>query len=220
MFTFGGRTALVAVLVVFAGLAVVNGVRLMRGDRFQLGSVILVACGLIAVAMAIPVALGSGAFDNMISRFSDDNGSALARVATLHLLSYLDWKELLLGSTAVHSAALQSMVGLQYGIENFWISCIVQYGLIQTVLITVGLGCLLFEVIRRTAPGARVIVLFLVVIAAGSVSFSSKNIMLANYVALMLLLLPRRPAVRDSLYRAQARAERPRSAPAYAVRSG
>jgi hypothetical protein len=44
---------------------------------------------------------------------------------------------------------------------------------------------------RRCHPAARVHVLFLIVIAAASVSFSAKNVTLTQHVCMMLLLLAR-----------------------------
>lgn len=192
LMVFGGRMALAAVIFAYAGLVVAGAFRLVRGERFGLPSVIIVACGIILIGGAVTIALGTGAFDNIIGRFSSDKGSAYARITTMHLLSLFDWNELLLGPTASHTAALQSLMGLQAGIENFWIASIVQYGIIQTTLITIGLACFVVELLRRSAPAARVAVLFICVIAAGSVSFSSKNITLSAYVALILLLLPGR----------------------------
>jgi hypothetical protein len=191
LMVFGGRTALVAVLVVFAGIAIASIARLVGGKRFGLAAVIVTTCCIMVAGAAISIAFGTGLFDNMLSRFSSDNGSAHARIASLHLLSLFDWKELMLGTSAARAGSLQSMMGLDFGIENFWISCIVQYGIIQTTLITIGLGCFFAELLRRCAPGARVGVLFLCITAASSVSFSSKNITLALYVTIIALLLPR-----------------------------
>ncbi len=191
LMAFGGRTALVVVLVVLSGVLVTQCVRLVRGERVGLPAVIMAICCVMLLGMAVPVLFGTGMFDNMINRFSSDNGSAHARIATFHLLSLFDWKELILGTEASRASSLQSMMGLDYGIENFWVACIVQYGIIQTVLITIGLACFFAEVLRRLTPGAWVGVLFLCIIAAGSVSFSSKNITLAAYVTVISLLLPR-----------------------------
>ncbi len=68
----------------------------------------------------------------MMLRFSSDKGSTFARYATLDLLSHFDWHELVLGPNPVRANALQNQFGLKYGIEDFWISCIVQYGIIVT----------------------------------------------------------------------------------------
>jgi hypothetical protein len=195
LMAFGGRTALVAVCTVFVGLAVRTCFRLMRGDRFGLAAAIATILGVMLLGMAAAMLLDSGLFDRMLNRFGNDSGSAHARIASLHLLSYLDWKELLLGTDPVRASALQTSQGLAYGIEDFWIACVVQYGVIQTLSITVGLGCFFAEVLRRTSPGARVAVMFIGVVAASSVSFSAKNISLARDVVIVLLLLPRSRAV-------------------------
>jgi hypothetical protein len=131
-------------------------------------------------------------------RFSSDRGSAWARVASLHLLLSLDWQELLLGADPARVDSLQSLLGIQVGIENFWIACIAQYGIIHTVLLTIGLACFFTEVLRRSHPAARALALFLVVIAASSVSFSSKGVKLTQHLTLILLLLPRDQAARAS----------------------
>ena len=127
----------------------------------------------------------------MLLRFSSDKGSTLARYATFNLLSHFDWHELLLGPNPVRVNALQSQLGLNYGIENFWISCIVQFGVIHTALLTIGLVCFFIEVISRSSNAVWAVVLLIAVIAASSVSFSSKNIQLAQFIMLISLLLPR-----------------------------
>jgi hypothetical protein len=135
--------------------------------------------------------LNLGTFDKMLLRFSSDKGSALARYATFDLLSRFDWRELLLGPNPARASALQNQLGLKYGIENFWIASIVQFGLIHTILLTVGLVGLLAEMLRRASGAAWAIVLLIFVVAASSVSFSSKNIQLAQFILLITLLLPR-----------------------------
>jgi hypothetical protein len=87
--------------------------------------------------------------------------------------------------------ALQTQLGLNYGIENFWISCIVQFGIVHTALLTIGLIGFLAEILRRSSGGAWAIMLLILAVAASSVSFSSKNIQLAQFVILIALLLPR-----------------------------
>jgi hypothetical protein len=87
--------------------------------------------------------------------------------------------------------ALQNQLGLHYGIENFWISCIVQYGLLQTALLTTALGAFLTKVLRNADRAAFAILALMMVIAASSVSFSSKNIQLAQFIILITVLLPR-----------------------------
>lgn len=191
LMAFGGRTSLVTVLAVISLVVGFEAFRLMRGRRTQLPAVIFAICVLFAAIALIFAALSLGVFDKMLLRFSSDKGSALARFATFDLLSHFDWYELILGPNPVRVNALQAQLGLNYGIENFWISSIVQFGLVHTTLLTVGLVCFFVELLRRSNRAAWAIVLLIVVIAASSVSFSSKNIQLAQFVILISLLLPR-----------------------------
>lgn len=191
LMVFGGRTALMTTLVVMGCLVGWKGLRFGFGDRMSLLGIIAAMCFASLLAGAAFVAFDSGIFDKMLLRFSSDKGSALARFATLHLLSYLDWMELLLGASPDRITALQSQLGLNYGIENFWISCITQFGLVHTVLMTIGLLCFFIDLTRRSDRGVWPIYVLMLMIAASSVSFSSKNIQLAQFVVLITLLLPK-----------------------------
>jgi hypothetical protein len=217
LFCFGGRTALVMVLLGAGTLAAVTGIRAFRGLRVPLGWVIVATCVAFLLLAGIFALIAAGFLDKMLLRFSSDNGSALARLTSLQLLASLDWNEVLLGAEPARVDSLQLLLGIRVGIEDFWIACIAQYGLICTVLLTIGLGGFLAEVLRRCHPAARAHVLFLIVIAAASVSFSVKNVTLTQHVCMMLLLLARdrtaavRPA-RAAVARAARLAARPADA--------
>jgi hypothetical protein len=200
LMVFGGRTALVTVLLVIGGFAIVEILRILRGKRTSLAAAISAICLLFVGAAGIFAALDLGIFDKMLLRFSSDKGSALARYATFDLLSHFDWRELVLGPNPVRASALQNQFGLKYGIEDFWIASIVQFGMIHTILLTIGLIGLFAEILRRASGAAWAIVLLVVVVAASSVSFSSKNIQLAQFILLITLLLPREGRVAASAY--------------------
>jgi hypothetical protein len=191
LMAFGGRTALVTVLAVIGLFGGVEAFKLLRGKRAPLSGAIIAICVLFVAGAVVFAAFDLGIFDKMLLRFSSDKGSTLARYATFNMLSHFDWHELLLGPNPVRVNALQTQLGLNYGIENFWISSAVQFGIIHTAVLTVGLACFFVEVIRRSNGAVWTIMLLIVVIAASSVSFSSKNIQLAQLVMLILLLLPR-----------------------------
>jgi hypothetical protein len=191
LFCFGGRTALVLVMLGIGLLAALTGLRVIRGVRLPLALVIAGTCGAFLVAAGVFVLFEVGFLDKMLLRFASDNGSAAARLTSIQLLASLDWNEVLFGAVPARVDSLQLLLGIRVGIEDFWIACIAQYGLILTVLLTIGLGCFLAEVLRRCHPAARMHVLFLIVIAAASVSFSVKNITLTQHVCMMLLLLSR-----------------------------
>ncbi|HKS17599.1 MAG TPA: VpsF family polysaccharide biosynthesis protein [Bradyrhizobium sp.] len=204
LMAFGGRTSLVTALAVIGLYGAGEAWRLVRGKRVPLPAAIIAMCVFFAAGAVVFAAFDLGIFDKMLLRFSSDKGSTLARYATFNLLSHFDWQELLLGPNPVRVNALQNQLGLNYGIENFWISCIVQFGIIHTAALTVGLGCFFVEIIRRSDNAVWAIVLLIVVIAASSVSFSSKNIQLAQFVILVSLLLPRtQPRTAAFSHRAQ-----------------
>jgi len=193
LMAFGGRTALMTVLAILSCLALVEAFKLLRGKRTSLPMAIMVLCLLFVFGAGIFAALNLGIFDKMLLRFSSDKGSTLARYATFNLLSHFDWQELLLGPNPVRVNALQSQLGLNYGIENFWVSCIVQFGAIHTALLTLGLVCFFAEILKRSHISVWAVMLLILLIAASSVSFSSKNIQLAQFIVFITLLFPAVP---------------------------
>jgi hypothetical protein len=213
LMVFGGRTSLVTVLALIACFVAAELFQLLRGRRISLLVAVGAICLLFVMAAGVFTALDLGIFDKMLLRFSSDKGSTFARYATLNLLSHFDWHELVLGPSPVRVNALQSQWGLNYGIENFWISCIVQFGIIHTLLLNFGLACLLAEILRRADRAAWAILLLMLVIAASSVSFSSKNIQLAQFIFLITLMLPRERRIASTA--APAYRGRVRPVPAY-----
>ena len=207
LMAFGGRTALVTVLMLICGAVFYQVLRLLRGGRLPLLVVVAAICVLFIAAAGIFMAFDLGFFDKMLLRFSSDKGSANARYATLDLLSHFSLRELVLGPNPIRVAAMQSTYGLKYGIENFWVSCIVQFGIVHTMLLTIGLGALFTEIVKRAHAAAWAILFLILIVAASSVSFSSKNIQLAQFVAMIVLLLPRDRAV---MVRATRQPQRPR----------
>jgi hypothetical protein len=193
LMAFGGRTSLVTVLGMLGVVAALELFRVVRGGRTSLPMAIVVICLLFVASAGIFAAFESGFFDKMLLRFSSDKGSTLARYATFSLLSHFDWSELILGPNPVRASALQTQYGLAYGIEDFWVSCAVQFGIICTALLSIGLGALFVEVVRRASGAVWAIIILMLVIAASSVSFSSKNIQLSEFIILITLLLPRDP---------------------------
>lgn len=198
LFVFGGRTALVMVVFGIALLGAGAAIRLLRGGRTRLPLLIAGICGMSLMIAGALALYDAGFLNKMLLRFTADNGSAWARLESVNLLMSLDASELIFGSAAPYINSLQSLYGIRVGIEDFWIACIAQYGLIATLLLTIGLACFFIEVLRRSHPAAGALVAFLVVIAASSVSFSAKGVMLTQYVLLMLLLLPKEQVARQA----------------------
>jgi hypothetical protein len=204
LFVFGGRTSLVMVLATVGMAGAWAGFRLLRGAPTRLPVVLAGIGGTFLVAAAAFALYDVGFLDKMMLRFTTDNGSAWARIEAINLLTSLDARDLIFGSEAQHIDSLQSLYGIRVGIENFWIACIAQYGLIATALLTLGLGCFFTEVLRRSHRGAAALMVFLFIIAASSVSFSAKSTMLAQYVLIILLLLGQEQDARPDRVRAPA----------------
>jgi hypothetical protein len=193
LMVFGGRTSLVTVLFILGSAATIRLFRILRGERMSLLAVCVAILLLLVGGATLLVVFDLGIFDKMLLRFSSDRGSAMTRYAAVSLLSHFDWHELIWGPDPNRAAALQNLLGLKHGIEDFWIACVVQYGILSTVLLTLGLAAMFAEILRRAAGAAWLIVLLIVIVAASSVSFSSKNIQLAQFAVLIILLLPREP---------------------------
>jgi hypothetical protein len=191
LMAFGGRTSLVTTLFIIGCAAAFQLFRVLRGGRVPLLAVAGAICLVFASTAVVFLALDAGIFDKMLLRFSSDKGSASARYATVDLLSHFDWHELVLGPDPVRAAALQNASGLKFGIEDFWIASIVQFGIVSTILLTLSLAALFTEIMKRATGAAWLVLLLIIVIAASSVSFSSKNIQLAQFAVMITLLLPR-----------------------------
>ena len=192
LMAFGGRTALMTVLAILSALALVEGFKLLRGKRTSLPVAIIALCLLFVFVAGIFAALNLGIFDKMLLRFSSDKGITLARYATFSLLSHFDWQELLLGPNSGSSqrAAIAARPQLRH--REFLGVLHRAVRPIHTALLTLGLVCFFIEILRsgRNRPPGRIVLLILL-IAASSVSFSSKNIQLAQFIVLITLLFPR-----------------------------
>lgn len=191
LMAFGGRTALLTTLFIITAGLVFELFRLLRGARVPLIAVIIGISVAFAAIIAVFGLLELGLFDKMLLRFSDDKGSAMSRLAMLDLLGHLDWQEIILGPAVSRANALQNELGLDFGIENFWIASIVQFGLVHTLLTTAAIVAFLAMLLRQSSPAAWAQMVLIAIIAASSVSFSSKNIQLAQFVILITVLLPR-----------------------------
>ena len=116
LMVFGGRTALVTVMLLIGFFVATEIFRILRGGRTSLPTAIAAICLLFVVAAGIFAAFDL-ASDKMLLRFSSDRRADAARYATFDLLSHFDWRELVLGPNPVRASALQTQYGLNYGIE-------------------------------------------------------------------------------------------------------
>lgn len=193
MVVFGGRAATVLLLVLLGLLAAVRLASILRGQSFSPGSVLKALILVPASALVGVVLAEAGFFDKFISRFFDDKGSAETRAEMFELFRHIPFNELLLAPDASQLDTLRAHYGLDFGIESFWVSFALSYGLVASVVFFAALLAFSIDVVRRVRPGSLWVFAFFYGVASTSVSLSAKSPLLGIFTLLVLVLL-RRPA--------------------------
>lgn len=194
MVAFGGRTALVLLLLAdFIALGL-GTIRLLAGGRVKLGY--LAAAGL--MLPAFPVLVGvleqAGFFDKLIQRFTSDGGSARARLVMLEMGEKLSWTDFLFGPQRDYVQFLMTAYGIEFGIESTWVAFVYYFGLLVSVLFWIGLVILTFIVMSRCRPGAWFPVIFFFVINSTFLGIAGRTYALTLFFMILLVLMPRQPS--------------------------
>ena len=195
MVAFGGRASLVILLALFVLVAMRGAFRAARGMRIDKLQMALVVVAIPVAVLLLDQAIASGFFDRLIERFVDDKGSAKARLVLVQIINQFSWSELLIGPDPDKLASLQTLEGVEFGIESFWIGFMLAYGLIASMIFFAGLGFYCRELLRETGSGTFLVLVFYFAVASTSVSISAKTLTLAQMTVMVLVLLPRRRAV-------------------------
>ena len=191
MVVFGGRAATAFLLVMLALLGLRRAFRLLRGGTLDHRSVI---AGLITLPIAALVIVGLmeyGFFDGFLSRIADDAGSASTRIEMFELLRHLTWTEFFLKPDPAVIGTWASILGLDYGIESFWLSMVLAHGFIAAAFFFIALYFFCREVITASGRGAISLFIYYFAVASTSLSLSAKTVGLAIFVMMVLLLLRR-----------------------------
>ena len=185
--TFGGRTAIVLCIVLGAPALFRPALDILSGRRFDMR----VAVG---AALATPVLIGAivllaerGTFDGLIERFSDDKGSADARLLIFQLFDYFSFDELLFGPDQQRLATIQNTLGIEYGIESSWFGLLFGYGAFMTVFFLVAFVALLWEFWRRARPGAWALFVYILVQLSSAAGISVKSLVFDQFIVLLLV---------------------------------
>ena len=189
MTAFGGRTSLVIALI-FAGLFLARQIAFVLGGR----RMSLLAAALIA--LLAPLAFGglavladSGFFDKLLLRFANDDGSAQTRLIMVELMGQIPLRDLLLGPDPAYMTSLQLLNGIELGLESFWLSMILQYGLIVSLIFFAGLFAFCFDMVVATRRSSFFVLLFFFIVATTSVSISAKTTVFGMILAILLIFL-------------------------------
>ncbi len=195
MIAFGGRSSLVLTLAVLGCVAMLHLGRFLSGARFSPLSASLAFLTLPVVGAVFVNGASAGFFDRMLERFADDNGSASARVTMFRLFDYISWEGIIFGPDPAPIGPLQRALGIEYGIESFWIAFIIMNGLVVSLVFFVGLIAFSLRLAFVTRPSTYVLLGFFYFTVSTSVSISAKTTAFGAYVALVLLMM-RAPARR------------------------
>lgn len=185
---FGGRTAIVFVCLILLAKAVIAGGRILLGGAFDLKASIAIFAGAPLALLLGGLIYALGGLDRLIERFTDDNGSALARVIMFRLFDLFPLSDLLLGPDPSEVTSTLATLGIPVGIENTWIAFIFQYGALMTLCFALGLAALLFEIYRRARPGALPLFVYFIGVISSATGLSSKTAQLAHFVVLLTFL--------------------------------
>ena len=205
MVAFGGRASLVLVLVALCLFGLTAAVRrVMAGQPMPTGEIAVVFLAVPFLAVAVALAAQGGFFDRLIERFIDDQGSANARLLMWDLFTPLSWTDIMFGPDPAVVQLNQHLLGIDLGIESFWVSLTLAHGLIVATVLFCGVALLCWRLIASGAIGAVPILLYFFTVASTSTSLSSKTTSL-GLVTMLILVLLERPAAR----RGQARVAGP-----------
>ena len=192
MVVFGGRASTVILFAMIAALAMSRGYAVLQGQRFSKRGILATLIAIPVIALTVVTLAEAGFFDQFVERFIDDRGSADTRVEMFELFQHLSWFELLFAPDAGLLATYKRIYGLDFGIESFWVSFVLNYGLIPGLAFFAGLYLFCRDIVRTIRPGGAWVLVFFFSVATTSVSLSAKTPLFA-VVVLMLLVLMRRP---------------------------
>lgn len=213
---FGGRTALLSSLLfglIYGGIALL---RLLRANRVSL---VGAAIGCVLIAL-VPVAVGGlwelGFFDDVLSRFVSDGGSANARKEMFDLLAMFPVGDLVIGPDVQLVDTLRRVNGLEWGIENPFVRMTLYQGAILTALFTLAFGLFMYE-IGRKRRGIWLPMIVWIILLNGSESIATKTTLPAKFVIVVLCLYRPERAPRPGRFSRAASAPAPRSFPGRAA---
>ena len=183
MFAFGGRAALINIILIVVLRVIALSWQMMSGrsgsiTRYLLGAV--AALGVALVALPLPF------FQKALDRFQNDHGSSQTRVDALRMFLEMPPGSLLFGMSATEREALFLRYKLISGVESAWGTWIIDYGLLASLAIMILLFAFLFRLTRILEPSARYMLLYFLAVTTTSLSLGSKSLLLSEFIAIVL----------------------------------
>ena len=190
MVAFGGRASLVLALIALAVIVLSNVARsLATGQALPTRALAVCLIAVPFIAGAILIVAGEGFFDKLLERFVNDQGSAEARVLMWDLFNPFTWSSILLGPDPEVVTLHQHLLGIELGIESFWVAITLAYGLIVACVLFCGLGVFCWRLITSGRVGTTAVLLYYFAVASSSTSLSGKTTGLALITLFIMTLL-------------------------------
>lgn len=176
MVAFGARASLVVTILLVLLIVLKNSASILLGKlRTSISFWSVLALCLPIFALVLFGLNEISFFDRLVERFSEDKGSASARIAMFELFNYIPLRDILFGPDPDLIETLKGIEGVEAGIESIWVAFILTYGLAMSAVFFVGLFAFCFNLSRRTKPFTSYVLLFFFVVASTSVSLSAKT---------------------------------------------
>lgn len=186
---FGGRSGLTVTLGMLAYWGISRFVGVLRGGSASMSTLVYGALLLPTLAVAIGGLAATGFFDLTLDRFfTDDGGSAQARLGMLDLLRQIPLSALVFGADPDLIAGLQKAEGLEWGIENPVVRLVLYQGVAFTIFLVVGFVLFMRDIARHTREGTMLPFLTFFIVINTSESISNKTGTLARFALLMLVM--------------------------------
>lgn len=191
MIAFGGRVAMVTAAAMVGLAAVLGGVHVLAGRRFPLGHAVL---GILMVTLALvffSVFVDMGGADKFLSRFDHDYGSAQTRMSMLKIFGDLTNEQFLLWPDADLIWQAQREHAIRIGVESSEVGFVANYGLLVTVVFFLALTAFLRELVVATSARTWWTIVYFAIVMSSSLGIATKTTVLAVFVVLVLVVMPR-----------------------------
>jgi len=196
---FGGRTALVLCIAMLALMVSKRVGQFLLGGRVGIAGLLAAIIAVPLIAVGLAVLASTGFFDRFAERFVDDLGSADTRIDMFALFKDLTWNDVLFGPDAAYIDTLRFRLGLEFGIESFWIAFILTYGVVVSVPVFAALIAFCCQIAWASRSSSWAVIGYFFLVASTSVSLSAKGTVFAVLVLMVMTLLRKYPSRRPPL---------------------
>ncbi len=186
LLAYGGRMALATTVFCAACYLGANGLRLLGNRPIRRNTAAALFLGPPVVVLSVVFLFEYGFLDKFIERMNFDNGSAESRVVALQMFTHLPITSLIHGLSDREVLDVTTRYGVTTGIESFWLSFVLRYGLIGCVIFFPGLFVFTKCLVNQTQAAVWLIILYFFITISLSVSISSKNLSLVFVTAFIL----------------------------------